>query len=128
VSLLRPLRWDYFYDGSGQPIVGLVRKLLRIRRERRHIRGGGYFFFDDWERYQQRGVLLFARYESPRYTLVAVNTSDADETVPFWFPLAGDYHEELHGGDLDLKNVAALQQTALTVPSHYGRIWTRVEA
>jgi len=128
VSLLRPLRWDYFYDGSGQPIVGLVRKLLRIRRERRHIRGGGYFFFNDWERYQQRGVLLFARYEGPRYTLVAVNTSDADETVPFWFPLAGDYHEELHGGDLDLKNVAALRQTALTVPSHYGRIWTRVEA
>jgi 1,4-alpha-glucan branching enzyme len=29
VALLRPLRWDYFYDGSGQPIVTLVRKLLR---------------------------------------------------------------------------------------------------
>jgi len=47
--------------------------------------------------------------------------------VPFWFPLAGDYVEELHGGGLDLKNVAALQQIELTIPSHYGRIWTRVE-
>jgi maltooligosyltrehalose trehalohydrolase len=128
VSLLRPLRWDYFYDGSGHPIVGLVRKLLRIRRERTQIRRGSYFFFNDWERYQRRGVLLFARYEGPRYTLIAVNTSDADEIVPFWFPIAGDYLEELHGGGLDLKNVAALQQTALTIPSHYGRIWTRVVA
>jgi maltooligosyltrehalose trehalohydrolase len=128
VSLLRPLRWDYFYDGSGQPNVGLVRKLLRIRRDRSHVRRGTYFFFNDWERYQQRGVLLFARYEGPRYTLVAVNTGDADETVPFWFPIAGDYVEDLHGGGLDLKNVAALQQIALTIPSHYGRIWTRIEA
>jgi maltooligosyltrehalose trehalohydrolase len=128
VSLLRPLRWDYFYDGAGQPIVGLVRKLLRIRRDRSHIRRGSYFFFNDWDRYQRRGVLLFARYDGPRYTLVAVNTSGADQTVPFWFPLAGDYIEELHGGGLDLKNVAALQQPALTVPSHYGRIWTRLGA
>ncbi len=106
----------------------LVRKLLRIRRERSHIRRGRYFFFNDWDRYQQLGVLLFARYENARYTLVAVNTSDADQTVPFWFPIAGDYVEELHGSDLDLKNVPALQQVALTIPSHYGRIWTRIEA
>jgi hypothetical protein len=104
-----------------------VRRLLRIRRERSQIRRGNYFFFNDWERYQRRGVLLFARYEGARYTLVAVNTSDADEIVPFWLPIAGDYVEELHGGVFDLKNVAALQQIELTIPSHYGRIWTRVE-
>ena len=128
VSLLRPLRWDYFYDGSGQSIVTLVRKLLRIRRERSQIRRGTYFFFNDWERYQGLGLLLFARYEDAGYTLVAVNTSDADQTLPFWFPIRGDYVEELHGGDLNLKNVPALQQMILTIPSHYGRIWTRVEA
>jgi maltooligosyltrehalose trehalohydrolase len=125
VSLLRPLRWDYFYDGSGQPIAGLVRKLTRIRRARSQIRRGTYFFFNDWDRYQRLGLLLFARYEDARYTLVAVNTGDADQTVPFWFPTAGDYVEELHGGGLDLKNVPALQQVALTIPSHYGRVWTR---
>jgi maltooligosyltrehalose trehalohydrolase len=128
VSLLRPLRWDYFYDGSGQRIVGLVRKLLRIRRERSQIRHGTYFFFNEWERYQSLGLLLFARYEGAQYTLVAVNTGDADQTAPFWFPIRGDYVEELHGGDLDLKNVPALQQVMLAIPSHYGRIWTRVEA
>jgi 1,4-alpha-glucan branching enzyme len=125
VSLLRPLRWDYFYDGSGQPIIALVRKLLHIRRTRAHIRRGLYFFFNDWERYQRRGVLLFARYEDSQYTLVAVNTGPTEETVPFWFPIGGDYVEELHGGGLGLKNVPAWQEFTLAIPSHYGRIWTR---
>jgi 1,4-alpha-glucan branching enzyme len=124
VALLRPLRWDYFYDASGQPIVALVRKLLRIRRARDHIRRGTFYFFNDWDRYQSRGVLMFARYDGAHYTLVGINTGDADQTVPFWFPIAGSYVEELHGGGLDLSNIAALQEVALTIPSHYGRIWT----
>jgi 1,4-alpha-glucan branching enzyme len=126
VSLLRPLRWDFFYDDFGRLIVSLVRKLLRIRRLRHHIRSGTYFFFNDWDRYQRLGVLLFARYDGVRYTLVAVNVGDADQSVPFWFPIAGDYVEELHGGPLDLKNVPALQQVWLNIPSHYGRIWTLI--
>jgi 1,4-alpha-glucan branching enzyme len=128
VSLLRPLRWDYFYDIAGQPIVHLVRKLLRIRRNRSQIRRGAFFFFNDWERYQRAGVLLFARYEGVRYTLVAVNMGDTDVTVPFWFPVAGDYVEELHGGGLGLNGIPVLQEVALTIPSHYGRIWTAVGA
>jgi maltooligosyltrehalose trehalohydrolase len=126
VSLLRPLRWDYFYDAAGKPVVALVRKLLRIRGERTHIQTGSYFFFNHWERYQSRGVLLFARYDGEQYTLVGVNTADDAATIPFWFPLAGDYLEELHGDELNLKNVLELQQIALTLPSHYGRIWTRI--
>ena len=35
-----------------------------------------------------------------------MNTTDNEQTVPFWFPVGGDYVEELHGGDLDLKGVA----------------------
>lgn len=124
VGLVRPLRWDYFYDDAGRPIIGLVRKLLRIRRDRDHIRRGAYFFFNDWDRYQKKGVLMFARYEDMRYTLVAINTGDTDQTVPFRFPIAGDYSEELHGGTVNLQNVPALQEVLLTIPSHYGRIWT----
>src|SRR6478609_10916980 len=125
VGMLRPLRWDYFYDGAGRSTISLVRKLLRIRAARSHIRGGTLFFFNHWDRYQSLGLLLFARHDDAQFTLVAVNTSDNEQTVPFWFPLGGDYVEELHGGDLDLKGVAALQQQALTIPSHYGRVWTR---
>src|SRR6185369_10332405 len=79
VSLLRPLRWDYFYDGPGRATIALIRKLLRIRKVRGHIRRGTFFFFNNWERYQSLGLLLFARYEAGRYTLVAVNTSDREQ-------------------------------------------------
>lgn len=124
VGLLRPIRWDYFYDTAGQGIVQLVRDLLAIRRNRRHIREGAYYFFNNWEHYQSRGVLLFARYTGNDYTLVAINTTQTDQTVPFWFPIGGNYIEELHGGPLNLTGIVALQETWLTIPSHYGRIWT----
>jgi maltooligosyltrehalose trehalohydrolase len=123
VSLLRPMRWDFYYDTPGQQIVQLVRKLLRIRRNLAQIRSGSYFSFDHWDRYQSKGVLLFARYSETQYTLVAINTSDGDQSVPFWFPLAGDYVEELHG-TANLQGIVSLQQTDLSIPSHYGRIWT----
>jgi maltooligosyltrehalose trehalohydrolase len=45
---------------------------------------------------QSRGLLLFARYSGAAYTLVAVNTGAADQAVPLWFPVGGDYAEELH--------------------------------
>ena len=126
VALLRALRWDYFYDTPGQSVMQLMRKLVRIRQNRAHVRRGTYYFFNDWDRYQSKGLLLFARYDGPAYTLVAINVGWADQTVPFWFPVGGNYTEELHGGVLDLKGVVSLQETQLTIPSHYGRIWTAV--
>jgi hypothetical protein len=82
------------------------------------------------------GILLFARYDGARYTLVGVNVGDTDQRVPFWFPVAGDYVEELHSGALDLKNIPALQQVWLNTlalwsnldpervktPRHYGTL------
>jgi 1,4-alpha-glucan branching enzyme len=124
VALLRPLRWDFFYDAVGQQLVKLVRTLMRIRRDRAHMRRGAFYFFNDWDRYQRHGVLLFARFDGPRYSLVALNFGDVDRSVPFWFPVGGDYVEELHGGDLDLRAIVPLQEVTLTIPSHYGRVWT----
>ncbi len=124
VMLLRPMRWDYFYDEVGKRLVKLVRDLLRLRRDLPQLRAGAHFFFDDWDRYQSRGLLLFARYTDTSYTLVALNTGDSEQTVPFWFPFGGRFREELHGGALDLTGVQAWQPTSLTVPSNYGRIWT----
>jgi hypothetical protein len=71
-------------------------------------------------------VLLFARFDGPQYSLVALNFGDVERQVPFWFPVGGDYVEELHGGDLDLKSIAPLQEVGLTIPPHYGRVWTAV--
>ena len=109
-------------------LAALVRKLLLDPASRSHIRRGTFFLFNHWDRYQSLGLLLFARYDGAQYTLVAVNTTGNEQTVPFWFPVGGDYREELHGGDLDLEGVPALKEHALTIPSHYGRIWTRASA
>ena len=124
VGVLRPIRWDFFYDEAGRTLISLTRRLLEVRRNRPQIRRGKYWFFNNWERYQRHGVLAFARYEDSDYTLVAINTDSADHTVPFWFPIGGSYVEELHGGNLGLNAIVPLQQTALTIPSHYGRVWT----
>ena len=124
VSLLRAPRWDYFYDDYGQGTVRLVRTLLKIRRDGEQFRRGEYFFFNEWERYLSKGVLLLARWTANRYSLVAVNTSDTDRTIPFWFPIAGHYREELLGGALDLSGIIAFQEVSLGVPSNYGRVWT----
>ena len=124
VSLLRPVRWDYFYDEVGRSAVALVRSLLRVRNAGAQFRRGDFFFFNHWERYASKGVLAYARWTPQAYSLVAVNTSDSDQWIPFWFPIAGTYREELHGGNLDLLNVPALVETWLQIRSNYGRVWT----
>ena len=45
---------------------------------------------------------MFARYVGPQYTLGAVNVGGVEQTVPFWFPVGGNYTEELEGGDQSL--------------------------
>ena len=74
---------------------------------------------------------MFARFypNTPSYTLVALNFSGKTLQVPFWFPVSGDYREELHGNEddsLNLGGVAALKETRLEIPSNYGRIYTHI--
>lgn len=129
VRLERPVRWDYFYDAIGKRSVRLARDLLRLRRSATHLRSGNYFFFDHHDRYLTKGLILFARYQGAAYTLVAINLSGQEQWVPFWFPIAGDYREELHGTQepepgLHLRNVQAWQERWLQIPANYGRVWT----
>jgi maltooligosyltrehalose trehalohydrolase len=126
VMMLRPVRWDYFYDPVGKRVIALVRKLARLRRRGSQFRHGEHYFYNHFDRYQSKGILLFSRWDDSAFSLVALNFSDVDQTVPFWFPIGGEYREELHGVD-SLHGVIQLQQRWLTVPSNYGRVWT-VEA
>lgn len=123
VMLYRPVRWDYFYDPVGKATVSLVRKLLKLRRDRTQFRRGDYYFYNDYGRYQSKGVLLFSRRQGAQFSLVALNFGDQEQAVPFVFPDSGDYREELHGND-DLTGVAGGAERWLTVPSNYGRVWT----
>jgi 1,4-alpha-glucan branching enzyme len=122
VMLLRPVRWDYFYDPIGRRVITLVRRLLELRSTHPHLRSRDHFFYNDFDRYQSRGVLLFSRRDETAFTLVALNFGDAEQAVPFRFPIAGDYREELHGEDN--LTVAAGEERVLVIPSNYGRVWT----
>lgn len=123
VMLFRPVRWDYFYDPIGKSVISLVRNLIHLRHQNSEFRNGEHFFYNDYDRYQSKNVLLFSRYDSKSFSLVALNFGNSDRTVPFWFPISGDYQEELHGVN-NLTNVPSYQEYWLTIPSNYGRIWT----
>ena len=123
VMLFRPVRWDYFYDSTGKSLVGLVRKLIHLRHQQPQFREGNHFFYNHYDRYHSKNVLLFSRQHGNKFSLVALNFGDSATSVPFWFPIAGNYQEELDGQD-NLINVPSLVEYWVTIPSNYGRIWT----
>jgi hypothetical protein len=89
------------------------------------LRRGNYYFYNNDERYQFRGLLLFSREDAGRFTLVALNFTASEQTVPFWFPIAGNYREQLHDRLVDvLPGVPAGGQRDLTIPANYGRVWS----
>ena len=123
VLMFRPVRWDYFYDPVGQKVIKLVRKLIRLRRQYAQFRQGKHYFYNDYEHYQSRNVMLFSREYGNHFSLIALNFGDHEQEVPFNFPYSGNYREDLHGTD-SLENIFAGEETWLSIPSNYGRIWT----
>jgi len=67
--------------------------------------------------------MLFSRRYGNNFSLIALNFGAQEQTVPFVFPFGGDYREELHGHE-NLKDIVFREQSWLTVPGNYGRIWT----
>jgi len=121
VLLLRPLRWDYFYDAAGKSLVGLTRRLLSLRKNCTELRRGSHYFYNDYERYLSRGILLFQRENSGAISLIAINFTNIEQRVPFVFPRAGNYNEQLHNEDNFI--VSEGETRWLTIPSNYGRVW-----
>lgn len=123
VAMLRPVRWDYFYDPAGQSMARLTRTLLRLRRSQEQFRCGEHYFHNHYDDYHRHGALLFSRSLNDAWSLVALNFTGQEIRVPFIFPKGGRYREELHGID-HLESVQAGAQTWLTLPAHYGRVWS----
>ncbi|BAZ32901.1 hypothetical protein NIES4074_54080 [Cylindrospermum sp. NIES-4074] len=123
VMLLRPVRWDYFYDSIGNSLISLVRKLIKLRRQQSQFTQGNHFFYNNYDRYHSKNVLLFSRQYGNKFSLVALNFGDSEQSVPFWFPIAGDYQEELHGEN-NLIGVPSYSEYWVKIPGNYGRIWT----
>lgn len=128
VMLLRPVRWDYFYDTIGQSMVKLTRKLTALRKAQVQLRQGGHYFYNHYDHYQSKRVLVYSRSRDDHFTLIALNFSDQPQWIPFVFEQGGDYIEQLHGQEedqLNIKNIQSGQQHWLELPGNYGRIWTK---
>ena len=126
IGTLRPVRWERFYDEYGKAMIGLFRKLVAMRKEEPLFRRGDYFFFNDWQKYQSKGLLLFERSYRGTKGVVALNFSDYDQSVEFTFERGGDYYEQLHGED-NLLGINDKDRHTLHIPSNYGRVWLASE-
>lgn len=123
VMLYRPVRWNYFYDNDGQPVIRLIRKLTKIRRNGKQFTDGDHFFYNDFGNFNSKGLLAFSRQLGNRFSLVVVNFSDQQQTASFSFPISGTYTEQIEGR-LNLNSVVVGVAQPLAIPSNYGCIWT----
>lgn len=122
IGTLRPIRWERFYDNVGKSMIGLFRRLIALRRRESVFRHGNYYFVNNWDQHQSRGLLLFERHHANEWALVALNFSEYHHDVDFTFSHAGEYHEQLHGQD-NLLGIHAGSTLTLRIPAHYGRVW-----
>jgi maltooligosyltrehalose trehalohydrolase len=125
VMLYRPMRWNYFYDNDGRPIIRLLRKLTRIRQGGPQFTDGQHYFYNDYNSFNSKGLLAFSRQLGNTFSLIVVNFTDQDQATTFAFPNAADYAEQIEGTQ-NLVNIAAGALQTLLVPSNYGCIWTAV--
>jgi maltooligosyltrehalose trehalohydrolase len=123
VMLYRPVRWNYFYDNDGQPIIRLIRKLTKIRQGGTQFSDGLHYFYNDDTNFNSKGLLAFSRQFNSAFSLIVVNFTDEQQTTSFAFPINGSYVEEIEGAQNLVGVVAGVAQT-LTIPSNYGCIWT----
>jgi 1,4-alpha-glucan branching enzyme len=125
VMLYRPVRWNYFYDNDGRPIIRLIRKLTKIRRGGTQFSDGEHYFYNDYNNFNSKGLLAFSRQAGNTFSLVVVNFTDQTQTTSFAFPTGGNYVEQIEGAQNLIGVVAGVAQM-LSLPSNYGCIWTIV--
>jgi 1,4-alpha-glucan branching enzyme len=122
IGTLRPVRWEYFYTTEGRSMIELVRKLLALRKNEEVFRKGSYYFHNNWDQHQNKGLLFFSRKINTKVAVVALNFSGSDQTAVFKFEASGNFIEQLHNND-NLLNMLAGINVTLTIPGNYGRVW-----
>ena len=122
IGTLRPVRWEKFYTEEGQSTIMLYRKLIALRKNENVFREGSFYFLNNWDHHQSKGLLLFERKLENKFALIALNFSRFDHNINYTFEMGGDYLEQLHRED-NFLNIAQGQTKTLTIPSNYGRVW-----
>jgi len=123
VMLYRPVRWNYFYDNDGQPIIRLVRKLTKIRAAGPQFTDGSHFFYNNYDNFNSKGLLAFSRQQGNSFSLIVLNFTAQQQSTTFTFPISGNYTEQIEGTQ-NLSGVVTNAPQTLTIPSNYGCIWT----
>jgi maltooligosyltrehalose trehalohydrolase len=132
VNLRRDTHWEYFYDDYGFALVGLYRRLARLRRTMRSLRSRESFYY--WQQSLQGSQLIaYHRHAlaSPagpeEYAMVILNFASDADTIPVPFPKAGAWTERLdenfRPAPLQVNVSAAGAVQRITVPSNYGYIF-----
>jgi maltooligosyltrehalose trehalohydrolase len=124
IGTLRPVRWELFYTDEGRSMIALYRKLIALRNNEDVFRQGAFYFFNDWNEYQSKGILLFRRTLNNVAALVALNFTMVEQTFSFRFDSGGNYIEQLHQAD-NQNNVKNDEVRTLKVPANYGKIWLK---
>ncbi len=124
IGTLRPVRWELFYSDEGHSMIKLYRKLISLRNNEKVFRYGSYFFFNDWNQYQSKGLLFFSRNLMDTVALVALNFSGSEQIAEFTFDKGGDYIELLHQVD-NIINIKNNETVLLKIPGNYGKVWIK---
>jgi hypothetical protein len=83
------------------------------------MRGGDHYFYNDYDRFNSRGLLAFSRTRGAAFSLVIVNFTDQPQATSFRFPIDGSYAEQLEGQQ-NIVNVVSNADQLITVTSNYG--------
>jgi 1,4-alpha-glucan branching enzyme len=133
IQVRRSMHWEYFYDDQGQPLIRVYRRLGRLRRACRALRGRQSFYFNQQSNLAGRAIAYSRRAPAAgaapeQAAVVFLNFSDGVRTLSVPFPIAGVYREML---DDDMRGPSPLEIAvqnpgdvhAVTIPPNYGQVF-----
>ncbi len=124
IGILRPVRWEKFYTPEGKKMISLYRKIISLRNKERVFTQGAYYFYNDWVKYQSKGILIFSRSIDNIFAIVCLNFSQTEHYVEFLIESTGKFEEQLHQDDT-FSIAESNTVVMLKVPGNYGRVWLK---
>jgi hypothetical protein len=137
----RPLNWELAEDGIGESLRELYRRLCAIRAAHPALRGPNFHprgYDERWERFDRdgygvdtaRGLAIFHRWGEDddgrlERFIVALNFTGADHAVDLPFSVDGGWEDLLTGDVVDVRDTVLRGHR---IPSHWGRVYWRVDA
>ncbi|MGE5755161.1 MAG: alpha-amylase family glycosyl hydrolase [Planctomycetaceae bacterium] len=135
IQIRRDVHWEYFYDDIGQVLIRVYRRLGRLRRACRALRGRESFYFNQNSNLGGQAI-AYSRHapatatEPEQFAMVFLNFSDSEQTLSVPFPIAGTYREMLDddiqiqgGGHREIVISSGGQFQNVQIPSNYGQIY-----